>query len=173
MFIVQENAVGYCNISVPVFINFDIGRRPSICCVLQNVNCPCLIGEVNGIASGGKHQALLSIIATRLRCNYIGKPAFTIYTVLTTIFSTRKQREKSAIRNAVYRVTSFMAWPSRRLHYEVKRYDLKCYSFTYFFLGQALSILASFFILNMVKQKSPISQLIQGPCIYSCLECQG
>jgi len=58
------------------------------------VNCPRLIGEISGIASGGKYQALRSIIATRLRFNYIGKPAFTIYAALTTVFSTRKTKRK-------------------------------------------------------------------------------
>ena len=47
LLIVQKNTVGYGDISVPVFIDFDIvGVHPSVC-VLQDVNCPFLIGEIS------------------------------------------------------------------------------------------------------------------------------
>jgi len=52
----------------------------------------------------------------------------------------------------------------------VKRFEILFFYIFFVRTGDVNS--GQFFILNMVKQKSPISQLIQGPCIHSRLECQ-
>jgi hypothetical protein len=94
LLMVRKNTVGDRNISVSIFSNFDVGRSPSICCILQDVHGPCLGGEIRVVTSSSKCQAVTRNVAFRWCRNYVGKSAFTIYTVATALFFTRKKKRK-------------------------------------------------------------------------------